>query len=127
MKVAPWLDTKPESIEGFAGVSVRWVIDQPEGAPRFAMRVFEVSPGAEIPLHDHWYEQEMYFLDGRGAVLAEARARGVGAGDVVWVPPRERHGFRNLGDDVLRFICCVPLGTESSDEVQTTSVEGGQR
>lgn len=127
MKVTPWLDTKPESIEGFPGVNVRWVIGQPEGASRFAMRVFEVSLGAEIPLHEHWYEQEMYIRDGRGAVLADRGAWGVGPGDVVWISPRELHGFRNLGDNVLRFICCVPLDTESLDEVQTTSVEGGKQ
>ena len=61
-----WHEVESQDAPGFPGVSLRWVISEREGAGRFAMRVFDVQPGAEIPLHDHWYEQEMFVLEGEG-------------------------------------------------------------
>lgn len=110
MKVFDWQDVEAKPVEGFPGVTIRWLISKEDGAPRFAMRVFDVQPGAEIPLHDHWYEQEMFILSGKGVASGPASGEHeISAGSVLWVPPEETHSFRNDGDDVLRFICCVPL------------------
>ena len=29
-------------------------------------------------------------------------------GAAIYVPPDEPHGYRNTGEDVLRFICVIP-------------------
>lgn len=108
MKVNDWQEVDPQPAP-FPGVSIRWVISESEGAPHFAMRVFEVEPGAEIPLHDHWYEQEMFVLDGEGVASTPDSESEMRPGSVLWVKPDERHGFRNTGEETLRFICCVPL------------------
>ncbi|MDQ7841088.1 MAG: cupin domain-containing protein [bacterium] len=101
-------DVPAEEPENLPGVKIRWVIDKKRGAENFAMRVFEVAPGAETPLHDHWYEQEMYLLDGRGVMVGEQGEWALEPGMVMWVPPHERHQIKNTGAGPLKFICCVP-------------------
>jgi len=90
------------------GVRLRWVIGKANGAPRYAMRVFEVEPGGEIPLHHHWYEQEMYVLEGQGMAGDEHGEQPIGPGTVIYVPPDKPHRMRNTGDGLLRFICVIP-------------------
>src|SRR3970040_2602381 len=64
-------DVPAEKPESMPGVKIRWVIDQKRGAENFSMRVFEVDPGAAPPLHNHWYEQEMYLVDGQGVMVGD--------------------------------------------------------
>jgi quercetin dioxygenase-like cupin family protein len=101
-------DVPAEEPEAMPGVKIRWVIDHKRGAQNFAMRVFEVAPGASTPLHDHWYEQEMYLLEGEGVLVGEKGDKALEAGNVMWVPPYERHQIKNTGPSTLKFICCVP-------------------
>lgn len=101
-------DVPAEEPENMPGVKVRWVIDQKRGAETFAMRIFEVAPGAATPLHDHWYEQEMFLLEGHGTMVGDHGAQALDPGVVMWVPPYERHQVRNTGTGPLKFICCVP-------------------
>ena len=101
-------DVPAEQPENMPGVKIRWVIDKKRGAENFAMRVFEVDPGAATPLHDHWYEQEMYILEGRGVMVGERGDNPVEPGNVLWVAPHERHQMKNTGKSTLKFICCIP-------------------
>jgi quercetin dioxygenase-like cupin family protein len=101
-------DVPAEQPEHMPGVKIRWVIDKKRGAENFAMRIFEVDPGAATPLHDHWYEQEMYLLEGQGVMVGEKGEKALQPGLVMWVPPYERHQIKNTGKDPLKFICCVP-------------------
>ena len=109
MKVSKYLDTKP--IQILAGVVKREVITADDGAPHFCMRVFEVEPGSSIPLHSHPWEHEIFVLSGQGAVLSEGGETQVVKENVIFVPPNERHGFANNSNQILRFICLIPLGT----------------
>ncbi len=97
-----------EEPESMPGVKIRWVIDKKRGAENFSMRVFEVAPGAATPLHDHWYEQEMFLLEGQGVIAGKEGERPLTSGTVMWVPPYERHQIRNTGSEPLRFICVIP-------------------
>ncbi len=67
MRVNHYTDTPAESA-GVPGVTVRWVIRESDGAPHFAMRVFEVEPGKASPFHTHGWEHEVFVLSGRGHV-----------------------------------------------------------
>jgi quercetin dioxygenase-like cupin family protein len=107
MKVRNYLDTKP--IHELPGVIKREVITADDGAPNFCMRVFEVEPGSSIPLHSHPWEHEIFVLSGQGAALSEGGETQVVAENVIFVPPNERHGFANNGNEILRFICVIPL------------------
>ena len=108
MKIKHWTDVPAQQAEGLDGVTVRWVIGKPDGAPHFAMRVFEVQPGCSSPYHNHWWEHEVFVLDGQGVAVSDAGETPVSAGTVVLVEGNEMHQFRNAGEDVLRFICLIP-------------------
>jgi hypothetical protein len=53
MKNEHYTETPAELYGDLKGVSIRWVIDQDDDAPNFAMRVIEVEPGCNTPYHTH--------------------------------------------------------------------------
>ncbi len=110
MKAQHYSDVPAEAVEQDAkGVAIRWLITEECGAPNFAMRHFEVAPEGHTPLHSHEWEHEVFGLSGEGVVVGEGGERPFGAGDFVFVPPRETHQFRNTGSKPLTMICVVPI------------------
>ena len=108
MKVSKYLDTKPT--QELPGVVKREVINADDGAPNFCMRVFEAEPGSSTPSHSHGWEHEVFVLSGRGVVVnGEGKETQIAKDSVVFVPPDEHHCFINNGNEVLRFICVIPL------------------
>ena len=91
------------------GVTVRWLIDENIGAKNFAMRRFEIEVGVKVPLHNHEQEHEIFILSGNGRFYNDkGQENNVMHGDIVYIPPNEKHGIDNLGEDKLVFICLVP-------------------
>ncbi len=107
MKVRDYLQIEP--VEDVPGVLRRVAIGAEDGAPRFAMRVFEVSPGSSTPFHSHWWEHEVFILSGEGMVKSQEGEKSIAEGTVVYVAPDEEHCFANSSNGVLRFICVIPL------------------
>jgi quercetin dioxygenase-like cupin family protein len=103
----------PVTMEGSSGCQVRWLVDENQGAPNFAMRQFEVAPGGYTPRHSHPYEHEVFVLEGTGVVYEGDQEHRLSAGDVVFVVPGEVHQFRNTGDVPLKFLCMVPNSSAS--------------
>jgi quercetin dioxygenase-like cupin family protein len=112
VKVANYRDIEQKAEASAPGVSVRWAITDQDGAPNFAMRIFEVVPGASTPHHAHRWEHEVFVLAGSGAVRAGEEEVPLREGDVVFVAPHEKHQFMNRGAGVLRFICSIPWPLE---------------
>ena len=94
--------------QGCKDVNIRWLITKDMGANHFAMRMFEIKPEGHTPLHTHKWEHEVYVLEGKGLVLAASKEEKIKPGDVVFVPPDERHQFKNTGKDILKFLCLIP-------------------
>lgn len=94
------------------GITIRWVIGKPEGAPTFAMRVIEFAAGAVFARHQHPYEHEIFVLEGEGVVEGPDGEIAMRPGIAVYVSPDEPHGYRNTGVGVLRFICVIPHPSE---------------
>lgn len=109
MKVEHYSKTVAELVENVPGVTVRWVIGEKDGAPNFAMRVFEVEPGYATPYHQHEWEHEVFVLAGEGVARRQDGESPISNGSVVFVPGMEMHQFASRGDSVLRFICVVPV------------------
>ena len=109
MIVKNYRQVTPEPAEEAPGVTMRLVIGEEDGAPNFAMRVFEVEPGAASPFHAHPWEHEAFILTGKGHLRAEDGETPFQEGDVIFVAPEEKHQFINDGDTTLRFICVIPL------------------
>lgn len=95
--------------QGVSGVKMRRVIAEKEGAENFVMRVFEIEPGGNTPLHKHDWEHEVFILKGGGIVVDEAGEHEFKDGDVIFVPNNEEHQFRNPGDKSVEFICLIPM------------------
>lgn len=90
-------------------VTVRWLIDENMGAKNFAMRRFEIKVDGKVPLHNHDQDHEIYILSGKGRFYNDkGEENDVAQGDIVYIPPNEKHGIDNLGKENLVFICLVP-------------------
>jgi quercetin dioxygenase-like cupin family protein len=94
--------------EGAEGIRVRWLIKKEDGAPNFAMRLFELQPNGHSPLHSHSWEHEVYILEGNCRVTCEGQEKKATAGYVVLIPPNAKHQFANAGKSTLKFLCLVP-------------------
>ena len=53
-------------------------------------------------------------VKGAGIAKSEGGDRPFKAGDVIWVPPNEKHQFRNTGDTPAEFICLIPAPEDCS-------------
>ena len=94
---------------GSTNTTIRWLISkEKDGAPRFALRRFELKPGGQIGIHGHPQEHEIYILKGEGEVFTHYEKYYVKQDDVLYVPPDEPHGYRNSGKDDLVFLCVIP-------------------
>jgi quercetin dioxygenase-like cupin family protein len=113
MQVKRAMTIPPEPVAGVPGVTIRWLWADPDGAPTFALRLFEVEPGASTPYHTHPYEHEVYILSGQARLRGEAQEHSLEPGDTALVLPNEQHQFVNTGPDVLHFLCAIPLPRES--------------
>mgnify|MGYP001210802760 CR=1 FL=1 len=112
MKIIDYPSVTPTRIDHDAarGITARVVIGQADGASRFCMRIFEISPGGYTPKHAHPWEHEIFFHAGQGELYADGSWRKVSARTVVFVPRDEEHQIRNTGDELLVFACLIPSG-----------------
>ncbi|AAG20306.1 hypothetical protein VNG_2170H [Halobacterium salinarum NRC-1] len=96
------------------------LIDGEDGAPHFAMRRFELDPGARVPEHTNAVEHEQYVLAGEYTVGIEGDTHEVSAGDSLLIPAGAVHWYENDGDEPGAFICVVPNG---DDDIQLVADE----
>lgn len=90
------------------GIGIRWLIAAKDGAPNFAMRVIEVAPGVTFAPHAHPWEHEIFVLEGEGLLLSPEGEQPMLPQQAIFVPPDAVHGYRNSGDQTLKFICVIP-------------------
>ena len=126
MEIASFKECEDVKIEKFpfkgtqrdvTGTSIRWLSrcgDDGTGYPEYGLRYFTIQPGGEIPVHNHFYHQTMYILNGtfecyQYDMETEAAVETVvtGAGDFIYVPSLEPHGMKNIGDEPAAFLCCI--------------------
>ncbi|GAA1395175.1 hypothetical protein GCM10009639_30030 [Kitasatospora putterlickiae] len=83
-------------IAGSAGMAVRWLAtDETVGAHRLTVAASEFGAGGSHDLHRHPHADEFFLvLSGGGTHLTESTGVPVRAGDLVFVPAGEWHGFR---------------------------------
>lgn len=109
MQIKHVLEIPAAPVEGVPGMMVRWLWAAPDGAPTFALRLFEVQPGAATPYHTHPYEHEIYILNGQAKLRVEAQEGALDRGDTALILPDELHQLVNTGTEALRFLCAIPL------------------
>lgn len=110
MKVFTFSDVEAkEADEGASKLKVRWLITKEMGAPNFAMRLFEMEPNGNSPLHTHPWEHEVFVLEGEGIVVAKDGEKKIKAGSVIFIAPNELHQIKNNSKKILKFLCLVPI------------------
>ena len=110
MKAYHYTDIENQDVpEPAEKVKIRWLINEKQGAPTFAMRRFEVEPGGSTPYHTHPWEHEVYVLEGDAVAVSSKGENPIGPGSVVLVDPDEEHNFKNTGKSKFVFLCLIPL------------------
>ncbi|ACR78978.1 MULTISPECIES: cupin domain-containing protein [Kosmotoga] len=94
------------------GVEKRILIGEKHNAPNFVMRLFTVKPGGYSPRHSHDWEHEVFIVKGEATVVTPEGEIKVSAGSYVYVPKNVEHQFKNETEDILEFICVVPVYAE---------------
>ena len=99
------------------GTTIRWLSsygDDGHGFPDYGLRFFTIEAGGEIPIHNHYYHQTMYILEGTfecrafDATTDELVDKKIcPAGTSVFIPSMEPHGMKNIGDGPAHFLCCI--------------------
>jgi len=98
------------SLAGTQGTTLRWLIAAQDGAPHYAMRLFEIEPGGSIPAHTHEdIEHEIFIVEGKALCSDGDKDTVVKAGDALLILPGDQHSFKNNYDLPFRFICVIPV------------------
>jgi len=100
--------------EGSHNASIRVLIGEPEGAPHFFMRLFELGPGGRTPHHAHEWEHEIFVLNGTGRLVGDSESVPFTSGDALFIPGGELHHLENAASNVLKFLCLIPKNTVNS-------------
>ena len=109
MIIKSYKHVQPTSYPGVSeGVQIREMITNHDGAPNFALRVFDVQPGASTPFHGHAWEHEVYIISGTGRVKTAEAETPFKPGDSIYIAPNEQHCFIADSASAMQMICCIP-------------------
>ena len=97
------------------GLRVSFPAHSATGTASTATVLFELDPGAELPLHTDSAEELLIVVQGTGEARVGDEVGRIGKHEVALVPPMAPHGLRNIGADVLRV-----FGTFSASTVVST-------
>jgi quercetin dioxygenase-like cupin family protein len=109
MKIKRRVDLAEKEINDPNAVNIKFfpVITARDGAPNFALRLFEAGPNGQTPYHSHEWEHEVYIISGNGFIVKENEKLKIEKDDYLFIEPFEIHQFLS-GDDGLQWICVVP-------------------
>ncbi|HEX2018966.1 MAG TPA: cupin domain-containing protein [Aurantimonas sp.] len=81
------------------------------------------EPGLGAPTHHHAVEEVLEVMAGRAEIWVEAERQSVEPNQSVLIPAGARHGFRNIGEDILRVRATVasPIFEGSYDDAREQS------
>jgi quercetin dioxygenase-like cupin family protein len=100
--------------------TIRWLTQccDPE-MPSYGLRYFTIGPQGYIPIHNHSYLQTMYILSGKISVTSyndqgePQEEKILGPDDFVYIPSMEPHGMKNIGNEPVKFLCCIAVLDEN--------------
>ncbi len=115
MKVKNYRDVMAEPVLKEPGVTVRWLVSELDEAPRYALRLYEIEPGCATTAHTHYWEHQVFVLAGKGVAIAGDEEASLGEGDMVYIPPGERHQFVNKDKQPFRFLMALPIPQNTAE------------
>jgi quercetin dioxygenase-like cupin family protein len=91
--------------ESFTGTVLQDPIITPQAPARIAAARVSFEPGARTAWHTHPLGQTLYVISGVGRVQAKGGPiREIRPGDVVWIPPNEKHWHGATPDNAMTHI-----------------------
>jgi quercetin dioxygenase-like cupin family protein len=66
---------------------------------------FEIDPGSKAEPHFHNTHEWYFILEGNGVVQIENEARRVAPGDLIYIPPNQRHTVYPTSEQKIRALC----------------------
>ena len=93
------------NVEGARGVKVKYLLHKGVGAKKLQLRLFTIGVGGYTPLERHGHEHEVFILQGKALVRGGEKEVIVKAGDVIFIASNEKHQFKNIGGEELKFLC----------------------
>jgi mannose-6-phosphate isomerase-like protein (cupin superfamily) len=77
-----------------------------------------LPPGASTTPHHHARTEEIYYiLEGQGLMRIGPDNQTVSVGDAIAIPPGHVHQITNIGDVILKFLCCCAPAYEHDDTI----------
>ncbi|MCW3788591.1 cupin domain-containing protein [Plebeiibacterium sediminum] len=103
---------KGENIESFLLIS-----KLNSNADNLTVAISEVEPKGYQYVHLHESEQVCYILEGTGVMSVDGEDSVVKPGDCVFVPSNAKHGIKNSGVKILKYLSVMSPSYEI-DEFQ---------
>ena len=89
------------------------ILINPDVAPNFIMRRFEIGSGGNIGVHSHWNEHEIFVIEGEMDLIdKDGKKTHVKKDDFIYVEPDLLHGYENNSETKAVFLCVVPKKKE---------------
>jgi len=111
-----------EAVEAFTtkdGSEIRELLAHRNSCIRLqSLAEARIPPGESTAPHHHTQTEEIYYLlEGQGRMQIDDELRDVGPGDAIAIPPGAVHQITNIGDGVLKLLCCCAPPYEHEDTV----------
>lgn len=123
--MARLIDPSAARMLGLPGRTSREPVSGAIGS-KVTIRIAEIAPAKPGDprrgphLHDG-FEECIYVLKGTGVTVSESGEIAIGPGDIVLIPPNEKHLTRNTGDEPLVLLCFFPVPDVSSGTTEFKS------
>ena len=89
--------------------NTRRILSPEEGIKNLTLNYAEFQPGQEFTQHVHKYSEDVIVvLKGRGNIKVEGKDYPIEEGDVIYIPPGEKHGTIAGDEPMIAFSCQAP-------------------
>jgi len=89
--------------------NTRRILSPEEGVKNLSLNYAEFLPGQEFTQHIHKYSEDVIvILKGRGKIRVEGRDYPIEEGDVIYIPPGEKHGTIAGDKPMIALSCQAP-------------------
>jgi tRNA (adenine37-N6)-methyltransferase len=109
------LDEKAVPLEGKSDVTARSLWSTADDASTFTLRLFEVTPGAMMPVLNYPHSHQIYILSGQGVLRGKSQEYELKPDVTILVTANEQHQLESTGSDPLRFLSCIPFSDEAME------------
>lgn len=107
------IKTPPGPTHDLGGARFTSLATPSRGSSETAVWQVEIEPGTPATPHSLSREEVFVVLDGKASVRIGGKAGVAAKGDAIVVPSDTEFELANDGDDVLRLMCCFPVGGQA--------------